>query len=1000
MNRFLRFSSHRASNFYNEELTIQKFSDKPFFVFIIIFSTLYYLIDIILSTFTLDTIQEIDPTEITICLVLQIFKLIIFLFDYKFKYKQGKWSKFYETVFGVIFTASVISVWNIQLQTHPARTLIVGLDGAWTLLYLNKVLTFWELKIILSIMLIIFGLIKTTLVNENIAFVYLQAGLQCLFISIVIYVHEKNQRSEFVRKFRLERREQTLTTILNNIPYNIAILDLQGRLRHYNQYLDQCFNISGNQTLLNLFLKFYDVKPREKFSDQTLGEKTSSSSKKLPKAQLIRTSLRNLNNSSRKNAESSVQGPVFTYRKKRSSTILKPSRLEAYYSKTIGSNSHNSLAKDISLTEIFGNVEQYGTLQEVIDLFCENTEALRSCINKENNFFVFDGKYKDNMDKIRSFEIKISIATFDSDECLTLILRDTTHRDTIVALEGNSSFKDSILSSISHELKTPLNTNLNLLQMAIKDTAVPIELKDSFLLPAHQSGKLLESLINDILDYSLLLANKFVINIQGKHLFRNLEKLRYLSEFQAKKKNIEFHISISQKLTYRIWTDHRRLRQILINLLNNAIKFTSKGHISVRIEQFEDNENLIKFCVLDTGIGIPSQDLERMTDLLKKNVINEKLTSKSAEMGMGLIISSQLAKKLGPADEKLSGINVSSTPGEGSKFWFVIENKDKQFASPISLFSKNNLISQIDSPDSKLQNNEISNTGKTLFPYINTQLNTQEEIKASSLRRISSSRILKTQLDHAESITPPFTEIFDKSGLIDDELAEEKLACMIKDDNLKMNQNLTKMIKKEGLKKGLSKTSTFSRYPTSLAGSQTPNRGQFKNTSPKSADLPQIMLNMNPLISEDIGLVEEDSACACPEILVVDDDMFNLFTMQTLIKSLNLQMSQATNGKEAIDAVIKRVKNRCSFMCRNFKIIFMDLSMPTMDGFEATIKLREMMKAQTIPEVPIVACTAFIDETKLARCFEIGMSGKLLKPVAKSKLIETLKKFHIDILLE
>jgi len=129
--------------------------------------------------------------------------------------------------------------------------------------------------------------------------------------------------------------------------------------------------------------------------------------------------------------------------------------------------------------------------------------------------------------------------------------------------------------------------------------------------------------------------------------------------------------------------------------------------------------------------------------------------------------------------------------------------------------------------------------------------------------------------------------------------------------------------------------------------------------------------------------------------LVADDDMFNLFTMENILKSLRLRITQATNGNEAINAVLRRANFKCSQVCRNFKAIFMDLSMPTMDGFEATIKLKEMIEERSIPDIPIVACTAFVDTDKEEQCYQIGMKAWLLKPVTKSKLVETLKNFNV-----
>jgi len=1047
MDHLLRFKSQQTTLSYDDQLQTEKKNDASIILGILLVSTLFYLADIFISIYAIYDGEKLTLTQMAVALSLQVLKVMAFIVYFKLKTSLPAFNRLLEVIFALIFTLSVLTIWNIQLSFPEPRVFIVGLDAGWNLLYLNKILSSWKLKVPFSSALMIYGIVKSQLVEGIHVLNYVQPCLQILFIIAIIYNNERKKRTGFIKVYTLQRREQTLTTILDNIPDNIVILDLQGQVIHYNQYFDTCFNVSSNSGIKEVLLKFYDIRPRERYFEQPIvrsNSKRSTLTKQPSKAIFTRTSL--VRKSSSKPAslvlkktlpntpvnkelsdlnsnkeyfrqQSNKEFPQFhsagkepsryfsnkeIFQDHRRLSIKSPSRLDVPSAKTLA-NFNSTIGQGIShfsLTDIMTNADHYSTLQEVINFFCTNTACLRSYLSQQNGFFIFDGKCQDIEGKVKSFEIKISIANFDSTEdCLILILRDTTHRDVLVSLEGNTTFKDSVLSSISHELRTPLNTNLNLLDIALKDVNIPQETRESLLLPAHQSGKLLQSLINDVLDYSLLLANKFLLDIKGKYLFRSVEKLRYLIEFQARKKNIEFHISISQKLTYKIWTDHRRLRQVLINLLNNAIKFTKRGHINVRIEPYEENSQLIKFTVVDTGIGISPEEVERMTDLLQRNVINQKLTNKSNELGMGLIISSRLAKTLGPANDKISGINISSTPGQGSTFWFVIENRDRSNISPAIVISPNTPLQggQAETPDLKLLTRMVTNTGNVLLPYAHTQ---EELIKTLSLRRVSTSvKIRRTQGEFQGSSY--FTEPTDKSALAEEDQVEEKIACVIKDDNLKMSSNAVKLFRDDGLWRGFSKGSTYSRVGTSAPGNQTPTKKlqHYRISSPRmgqSTDLPQILLNINPVMSSDM-IEEENANCICPEILVADDDMFNLFTMENILKSLRLRITQATNGNEAINAILRRANFKCSQVCRNFKVVFMDLSMPTMDGFEATIKLKEMMEEKSIPEIPIVACTAFVDTDKEEQCYQIGMKAWLLKPVTKSKLIETLKKFDVDL---
>ena len=121
--------------------------------------------------------------------------------------------------------------------------------------------------------------------------------------------------------------------------------------------------------------------------------------------------------------------------------------------------------------------------------------------------------------------------------------------------------------------------------------------------------------------------------------------------------------------------------------------------------------------------------------------------------------------------------------------------------------------------------------------------------------------------------------------------------------------------------------------------------------------------------------------------------------MNSLMKGFGLTITEAHNGLEAVNAVKKRVGTKCSDRCQVFKLILMDLSMPVMDGFGATLKLKELMALGEVPYIPIVACTAFVDPDKTDRCFKCGMQSRISKPVSKNKLREVLKTYNIPFII-
>jgi len=135
--------------------------------------------------------------------------------------------------------------------------------------------------------------------------------------------------------------------------------------------------------------------------------------------------------------------------------------------------------------------------------------------------------------------------------------------------------------------------------------------------------------------------------------------------------------------------------------------------------------------------------------------------------------------------------------------------------------------------------------------------------------------------------------------------------------------------------------------------------------------------------------------CNCCRILVVDDDCFNIMAMEHLLKLCGLKSECAYNGRDAIEKIVQCDKERCGVQCQKFQLVFMDCSMPVMDGFEATRELREKMERQEIGERPIIGCTAFTAEQKIQECLDSGMDEVLSKPLSRGKIESVIKKYMI-----
>ena len=234
-----------------------------------------------------------------------------------------------------------------------------------------------------------------------------------------------------------------------------------------------------------------------------------------------------------------------------------------------------------------------------------------------------------------------------------------------------------MLASVSHELRAPLNGNINLVETAVHSRDVPETIKENLLTPALRSSKFLLHIINDILDMSQIKAQKLRMVFQSAKLKETLLNTVQLIELQAKKKEISLQVNIHPKVSGRFCTDHMRLSQIVLNLLNNAIKFTKNGFVELIAAPVEGAPSWVKISVRDSGIGMTSEDISKLFQTFTRIEINERTTINPTGVGLGLNIAHNLATFLGPKEQ--SKIEVASTLNEGSVFSFIVEDKDNGF---------------------------------------------------------------------------------------------------------------------------------------------------------------------------------------------------------------------------------------------------------------------------------------------------------------------------------
>ena len=308
-----------------------------------------------------------------------------------------------------------------------------------------------------------------------------------------------------------------------------------------------------------------------------------------------------------------------------------------------------------------------GNIMDIVKLF-------KQTMIEDNGNALYECKYtEETRNRERKLELKASIIRRSQAEKFLLVrIMDITERDQILTLEKESTaYRNNLLASFSHELRTPLNGVIGFLEQAVDCSEFAINLKEKYIMPALLSAKLLVSLIQDILDYSQLLVDQFDLHVERRKLKETLWDCVSLFENKLKEKRLSYSVSLSNKIPSHVYTDHQRISQVLVNLLSNAVKFTMAGEIAIIAEPV--GKDAVKIIIDDTGIGMDKQAKKRLHSNLKLGMAKEKVTSSTAGVGLGLMISHKIAQKVSLNEKE--GIKFESkADGKGCRFSFIIRN--------------------------------------------------------------------------------------------------------------------------------------------------------------------------------------------------------------------------------------------------------------------------------------------------------------------------------------